>query len=111
MKELHIEEDSTTFDHKYATEYLVGYKWNDEKEQRNIFITRHTNHSGWVEDGQWVVCIWLGPMNPWYLSSDGMWRYKFGTRWVTAERAYQALRKSLSVTESIKKLEEKESDE
>jgi hypothetical protein len=88
----------------FATEYLFSRTW-DDGDKRDVYITRHTNHGGFVEGGGWVVCIVLGSMNPWYLSSDGKWRYKFGNNWPSAEEAYIALRKSESISKSWKERE------
>ena len=88
-----------------ATEFRVRLKWPDEEKGRTVFITRHSNHGDWIEDGGWVACIVLGAMNPWYVSADGLWRYKTGHRFATADLAYQQARNSKSPTASVDELE------
>jgi hypothetical protein len=56
-----------------------------------IVIERYDNHGGLIPDGGWVVCRWLGSMNPWYLAGDGEWRYKGGSNWPSAREALTAL--------------------
>lgn len=85
---------------KHATEYLIGMKWPDEEETRSIFITRRSNHGNFFKEGQWMVCYWMGSLNPWYLGKGGHWRYKYGFGYDSAEEAYEALRRAHSPKES-----------
>lgn len=84
---------------EYASEYFFQRTWKDG-DVRNVYITRHTNHGDWIEEGGWMVCIALSSMNPWYLGEGGRWRYKYGYRYKTADEAYDALNKSLSLNVS-----------
>lgn len=88
-----------------AREFALGIKWPDEDSTRLVLITRYTNHHNLVEDGCWVACIPLGPMNPWYVDSAGIWRYKYGHRFATADLAYAAVRRSRSITQSVESVE------
>jgi hypothetical protein len=88
-----------------ATEFLTRVKWPDEDKGRIVFITRKSNHGTWIKDGGWVACIVLGPMNPWYVSADGLWRYKYGDSFKTADDAYKAARRSRSLTQSRDELD------
>lgn len=103
MRELRLDE---------ATEFVTRISWPDEGDKtRTVFITRHSNHGDWIEDGGWVACIVFGPMNPWYVSDDRLWRYKYGHRFATADLAYQAARRSKSPTASVDETEPLPRDE
>lgn len=56
-----------------------------------IHIERYDNHGGLIPDRGWVVCRWLGGLNPWYLAGDGEWRYKGGSNWPSFREALAAL--------------------
>jgi hypothetical protein len=89
-----------TLEMKHATEFVIGMKWDDEDKSRWVTILRRTNHGNLIPDGKWAACIVLGPMNPWYLGADYVWRYKTYTVFETAEAAYQAARHSHSIARS-----------
>ena len=72
----------------YATEYRFGWSGGRERA-RTVYITRYDNHHR-LGTGWWVMTV-LGAMNPWYMSAAGEWNYKSGSKWETAEEAYQAL--------------------
>jgi hypothetical protein len=79
----------------FPSEFCFDRTW-DDGDRRTVRITRYTNHGRFVEDGAWVVCIVLGPMNPWYLGEDGGWRYKSGVAFGSHEAAYEAFGRSES---------------
>lgn len=86
-----------------AREFALPVQWGDEEEARWVRITRYSNHGNLIEDGGWVACIVLGSLNPWYLGIRGCWRYKYGVRFPTADAAWDAVRRSFSITASIDK--------
>lgn len=84
---------------RFATEFLFVKTWADG-DKRTVMITRRSNHGNFIEGDKWMVCIWLGSMNPWYLGEGGLWRYKYGTGFDSHEQAYQYLRRSRSMLAS-----------
>jgi hypothetical protein len=86
---------------RFATEYVFKHTWPNGEKQ-DIWITRHNNHGRWIEDGAWVVVIVYSELNPHYLGEGGHWRYKYGWRYATAEKAYAALQRSIPPQESYK---------
>lgn len=72
-----------------ATEFIVS--WRGEV----IYVSRYDNHRNLYPDG-WTVCSWKNhpygdSTNPFYLSSDGVWRYKKGSRFESVKAALRSL--------------------
>lgn len=59
-----------------------------------IFVTRYDNHRNLLPGDTWCVMHVRGALNPWYLSHDGLWRYKSGDRYLTFRDAIEMLEQS-----------------
>lgn len=70
---------------RFATEYQFVL------DNRTIQITRRDNHGNLLPNKAWCVVHWRGAMNPHYLNRKGIWQYKNGTTFPTAEAAYAFL--------------------
>jgi hypothetical protein len=78
----------------------------------HVYVTRYTNHGALLNDGMWMAMIHANcpdrspsaagasPFNPFYLTSDGHWRYKAGAGFKSLDDALAAVSRAHTLEES-----------
>lgn len=69
----------------HATQFHFGRRKLGQRSAQVTLIKR--------PDGWWLTAI-LGPMNPWHLGADFVWRYKVGSSFANPEVAIAALNRA-----------------
>jgi hypothetical protein len=71
----------------YATEFNFGVR--DVGQMHGLLVISR-------QKSGWFVTMNLGPINPWNLADDMVWRYKVGTGFKTPQDAVDAFNRALT---------------